>query len=67
MVARKRHLVDDKKKTSVSTLMFRIVLSVVGVLTVLNVSHGIRYALVGVLFAIALSEWLYARYQHKAQ
>ncbi len=53
---------DNKRKTSVSFMAFRAVLALIGIFTVLDVSHGIRYALVGVMLAIVLGEWLFSRH-----
>jgi hypothetical protein len=50
----------DKKKTSAPSWVFRIVLSAIGVFTVLESSHAVRYALCGVLLAILVGEWVYS-------
>jgi hypothetical protein len=52
---------DDKKKVSASSMVFRIILSAVFLLTAVGASHGVRYALLGILLCITVGERLYSR------
>jgi len=58
---------NDRKKTSISFMAFRIVLSAVFLLTALGTSHGIRYVLLGILLIMVVAERLHSRYRRNTR
>jgi hypothetical protein len=49
---------NKARRTSAWWWMFRVVLSAIGVLTIVGSSHAVRYVLCGVLAAILVVQWL---------
>lgn len=52
-----------RRRVGLSTIVFRVVLSGIGLLTVVQASHVLRYALCGLLLAILVGQWLVTRRQ----
>lgn len=61
MLASMRKRRSGQKRTlSLSSVLFRVGLFAIGVLTVLDMSHTIRYAILGILLVILAGECLYS-------
>lgn len=68
MLASMRKRRNGQKRTfSPLSVLFRVGLSAIGVLTVLDVSHTIRYAILGILLVVLAGEYLYSERRKRAK